>query len=139
MTNSASQVQRLVFTEDNWRQPRRVSVTAPAADGDHRDRMATLTFSVDSSAADYQDASLTVPVAIENRESPIVFIYFTRQPFEIDEGESIEGEARFTIAPPRPTTMRFESDDPQTLFIRPGTLRFTADNWDTLQPSPCTR
>ena len=38
-------------------------------------------------------------------------------------------------APPAQTTLvRFESDDPQALLIRPSTLQFTAANWNIPQP-----
>ena len=94
--------------------------------------MTTLVFSADSSAADYQDARLEVPITIKNLERPIVTMY---QVFEILEGESANGMVQFAIVPPASDyAMRFASDNLQALVIRPSALQFTADNWDIPQP-----
>ena len=122
----------LTFTEQNWDQPQRVTVTAEH-DGDAvNEPQATLTHTASSVEDDYDGLKAAdVTVTISDDDEPGVSI--SKAALEIEEGDSDTYEVALDTEPAGDVTVTIGGTTGTDLSLDPASLTFTEQNWDVPQ------
>ncbi|MBF2753940.1 MAG: hypothetical protein ISN29_01590, partial [Gammaproteobacteria bacterium AqS3] len=126
----------VVFTDQNWNQPRIVTIAA-GHDDDGIDDIITLSLAVSGGASEYSGASASLLLTVDDDDVPGLSV--TPGSLEITEGESSSFSVKLTtepssnvvvtIAPAVNTDIEFDTDAGAP--GNQGVLHFSPQNWST--------
>ena len=123
--------QELTFSDSDWNQPQRVTVSA-AQDADAIDDTATFSHTVGSSDADYNGITVSdVDVTVTDDETAGVSTTPTR--LTIAEGSSDSYEVVLTSEPSHNVTVAITHNGDYDIGVGGQELTFTGSDWETAQ------